>query len=548
MPKEEIYMNMPQVFLSHPAARAVIVTVALVVVSCYPDRQATLVGKDHLDTLTVVQAPAKVFLMDASVALFPEGFRLVEDVVQGRGWRFSSTDALQGIPLEKLPRVQVQIPRDSVVAMTYFQEVVTTGRGFASVLLGLTGGALTPLSLYCIANPKSCFGSCPTVYTRNGANWEFAAELFSYSISRLLESDDLDRLGPLGNFGSPFTLRVVNEALETHHINLMHLVAVRHPAGTLAFPTTDGNIVAVGGLREPFSAVNSEGKDILQTVRHGDDNAYRSDSIMVREVKSGRTSDWIDLRVRPTHRSGSVTLLLRLKNTLLSTLLFYEIVLGSQGVRAIDWTERMNSDRLYAAQFRYIYSEFSGVKIKSWRDGAWKTVGAVPDAGPVGWKDVAIRVPVENEGELALRLEFFPDNMMIDYTGFDLSGDESVLNASELVPSAVRDGIGTLRSGIHPLVNEDDDRYLVTEPGDAYRFVYDLPPGENEEVTLFVRSKGYYTEWIRGDWITAPVGVQRFDLFHIDQTMMRLSELWIRERTAMESLFFRNRIPITEDL
>ena len=91
-----------------------------------------------------------------------------------------------------------------------------------------------------------------------------------------------------------------------------------------------------------------------------------------------------------------------------ATLLFYEIVLGSQGVRAIDWTERMNSDRLYAAQFRYIYSEVSGVKIKSWRDGTWKTVGVVPDAGPVGWKEVAIRVPVENEDELALRLEFFP--------------------------------------------------------------------------------------------------------------------------------------------
>jgi hypothetical protein len=541
-------MNVLQVLAGRQAARAVIVTVVLVSISCFPDRQATLVEKDHMDTLTVVEAPAKVFMMDASVALFPEGFRLKENILLGQGWRFSSIDVVQDIPLEKLPRVLLRIPRDSTVAMTYFEKIVTTGRGFASFFLGLTGGVLTPLSIYCLSNPKACFGSCPTVYTRNGDKWEFAAELFSYSISRLLESGDLDRLGQRGSSGSPFTLRVANEALETHHINLMRLVAVRHPVGTLAFPATDGSIVAVRDLREPCSAVNSEGKDILQAVRYWDDRAYRSDSIMVRQVKSGRTSDWIDLRVRPTHRNGSVTLLLRLKNTLLSTVLFYEIVLASQGVRAIDWTERMNSDRLYAAQFRCIYSEFSGVKIKMWCGGRWMTMGVVPDVGPVGWKPVAVRVPVENDGEVALRLEFFPDNMMIDYAGFDVGGDESVLSASELVPSAVRDRTGALRSDILSLVSDDDERYLVTEPGDVYRFVYDIPPAVGEEVTLFLRSKGYYTEWIRRGWITAPVGLQRFDLYRIDQTMMRLSELWIRDRATMESLFFRTRIPVTEDL
>ena len=298
------------------AARAVIVAGVLMFTSCYPERHATFVGREHLDTVNAVKAPTKVFLSDASVALFPQGFQLKEDVLQGQGWRFPTTGIVKSIPLENLPRESSRIPKDSAIAMTYFEEVVTGGRGFASFFHVLTGAALTPLSIYCLSDPKACFGSCPTVYTGSGDSWSFEAELFSYSISKLLERADLDRLGQQRSSGSAFTLRVANEALETHHINLVNLVAVRHPLGTMAFPTPDAGVVAVRDLREPWSAVNSEGRDVLQTVQYWDDRACRSESTMVRQVKSGRTSDWIDLRIRPPHQNSSATLVMRLKNTL----------------------------------------------------------------------------------------------------------------------------------------------------------------------------------------------------------------------------------------
>jgi hypothetical protein len=516
--------------------------------SCYPDRQATYVGKKDLDTVTVIEAPSKVFLSDASVALFPKGFRLKGDTLQGMGWRYSSLDVVSNVSLERLAQKSVKFPRDSAVAMTYFDQVVTTGRGFASFFHGLFGAAITPLSIYCMTNPKACFGCCPTVYTRNGGSWEFQAELFSYSISRLLESEDLDKLCQRTSPDSAFTLRVANEALETHYINLMQLVAVRHPSGTVAFPTVDGGYAAVGELHAPLSAVNSEGRDVLPKVQFWDDQAYRSDSLMVHEVRSGRSADWIDVRVRPPGRTRSATMVVRLKNTLLSTVLFYEVVLGSQGVKAIDWTQRMNSDRAYAALFRSVYRQFSGVKILIRKDDSWSPLGGIPDAGPVGWKPIAARIPV-NEGEdLVLRLEFFPDNMMIDYIGFDFTDDQNHVDASVVPPCSVKDRTGEPRPDILPLIQGDDDLRLVTESRDVYRFYYDLPPSAGSEMTLFVRSKGYYTEWIRGSWISQPLGADRFDLFQINRTMTRLAELWLQERRNMESLFFRNRIPVSEEL
>jgi hypothetical protein len=269
---------------------------------------------------------------------------------------------------------------------------------------------------------------------------------------------------------------------------------------------------------------------------------------MVQQVKSGRTSDWIDLRVQPPRGSRSATLVVRLKNTLLSTVLFYEVVLGSQGVQALDWTQRMNSDPAYASLFRSVYSEFSGVKIMVHRDGAWSMVGGVPDVGPVGWKPVAVRVPVENDEELLLRMQFFPDNMMIDYLAFSFDTEERRIDASVVPPVAVRDRTGEFRPDILPLIQAKDGRYLLTEPRDVYRFSYNLPAADGFEMSLFLRSKGYYTEWIRGNWISSPRPGRNFDIFHVNQTMTRLADLWIKERGSMESLFFRNRIPVAEDL
>src|SRR5690606_20511973 len=59
----------------------------------------------------------------------------------------------------------------------------------AMVVIGL---ATTTLSLYCVINPKACFGSCPTFYVQGDTVSRLVAEGFSSSISRSLEDVDID--------------------------------------------------------------------------------------------------------------------------------------------------------------------------------------------------------------------------------------------------------------------------------------------------------------------------------------------------------------------
>jgi hypothetical protein len=519
------------------------------VVGCFPDRRATMIDKNNLRGITQSETPTKVFLADASVVLFPKGYTLRHDTLEGLGHRLLATSTVREVAAEQLPLKRMSIPIDSALALTYFQGVTTTGRALASVLLGVTGGVLTPTALYCLSNPKACFGSCPTVYTSDGENWNYEAELFSYSVSTLLESRDLDRIAQPVPSDGRLNVRIANEALESHFINLFRLVAVRHPQGTQVFPTTDGEVVAVRELHPPVSVQNSEGVDVLPHVGGWDDDPYRSDTAMVRQVETGRTSDWIDLRVRAPENARSVTMVLRLKNTLLSTVLFYGVVLGSQGIQAIEWTQRMNTDPLYASQFRAVYSAFSGIRIQALRHGSWDPVASIHDVGPVGWKSVAARIPLEGERDLTVRLEFFPDNIMIDYVGFAFQGDEAIpVSAAEVEPVGLYDRGGAARPDVLSLIKCDDGTYLETDPGDTYRITYDIAPAGNEATTLFVRSKGYYTEWVRGEWVRTVPGRYRFDLFHVDATMKELSAMWLRDKTAMESQFFRNRIPVVEGL
>jgi hypothetical protein len=43
-------------------------------------------------------------------------------------------------------------------------------------------------------------------------------------------------------------------------------------------------------------------------------------------------------------------------------------------------------------------------------------------------------------------------------------------------------------------------RHLVTQPGDAYRLTFRLPPGDGR-FELFLESEGYYYEWMRQEWL-----------------------------------------------
>jgi hypothetical protein len=94
------------------------------------------------------------------------------------------------------------------------------------------------MTAVCAANPKTCFGSCPTFYVSDGKHAMLQAEGFSSSIAPSLEARDVDALYRVHPSGREFIVTMKNEALETHFVRRVRLLAAKRPVG--------GRVLATG--------------------------------------------------------------------------------------------------------------------------------------------------------------------------------------------------------------------------------------------------------------------------------------------------------------
>jgi hypothetical protein len=510
----------------------------LSIAGCFPNFEATTITRKTVARITKIESPTKAYLLDASVVLFPEGFTVRADTIVGQGQRFwlDKSDSLYRTRYIKL---------DSIVAITSYESKISSGRGVGHFLLGVFGTIMTPLSIYCISCPKCCFGSCPTVYTYDDSDMMLEAELFSHSVSKLIEERDLDVLSSKVRSDNTLQLQLTNEALETHYINMFSLLAVEHPRGTKVIPSEKNDFVVIKNPQAPSSAVDREGRNVLSLIEKNDTLTYRTDLGQFSKLAERGEFDRLDFTTDVPEGTRNVKIVIRLRNTLLSTILFYDVVLGSQGISALDWNDRMNHDENYAKQFMQVYKRFSGVTVNVQRDGKWLNHCTIEDVGPIAWKDVATEIPVDKSGKLGVRLEFFPDNVMIDYVAFDFETDAGEhITLRKINPVQILDNTGADWNEILPLIQSDDDKYLVTHPGDFYHFVYSIEKSQASDLTLFVSSKGYYTEWIRGNWLRASTAAYHFDLSDIQGTISHLVQSWLQNKDEIEHKFFQSRIPV----
>lgn len=453
--------------------------ISIVLNSCFPTYKANLVNVDSLSMGTYVEIQAKLFTKDNTIILFPTGFEYGENYVGGEGLIFT-------FPSKFSEKKFLMIPQDSILAMITYEETTSATRHFGSFLFGLTAPPLTFLGIYCLACPKCCFGSCPTIYTFDGENYNLEAELFSEAISKQLENYDIDliRQKPIND---TLKIKITNEALETHYINKFEIVSAIHPKGTEVFNTIEDNLLVINNHLPPIIVNNKEGNNITYFLRNDDNQYYRSGVEKIKELRKGSVFDYIDIELP----QNATKILIKYRNTLLSTTLLYDVVIGSQGIKGLEWTKKMNEDWNYAAQFKMIYEMFSGIKIKIKLNGEWKEIGYFKDAGPLNWKYLAAELKLDNVENNTLRLEFIPDNFMIDYVSFDTTKiNHAEIKTEAIYPFIVLDKSSKENSEIMSFLIENDSNYLITEPGDFYSLNYYVPHIAGKEQTFIIRSKG----------------------------------------------------------
>ena len=357
-------------------ARSVPLALVLMVASCIVHRVDVVPVEVSAEAPIEISSPVKAHLYDGSTVVFPEGINVYDGKVHGRGEKFN-------VALENNKFID-EIALDEIAAMESFQTPVNAAATTAASTVGTAGWiALGTLAAFAL------FGSCPTVYSTDSGDAILEAELFSYSIAPSFQARDIDKLGLKHVQDGHFELDFRNEMLETHYIDHLEVLEVTHAANQVAYPDSAGRPIVVGTTVAPVSAVDQDGRNILPEVTSADGRVWSATKNRLANVGPQNFHDALDFEFSLPKNSGELALVLHMRNSMLNTVLLYDVMLKEQGFAALDWMGHDLNHLGNRAELGWWYRENMGMTVSVWRDGEFRKVGRIGDQGPIAWSERA---------------------------------------------------------------------------------------------------------------------------------------------------------------
>jgi hypothetical protein len=473
-----------------------------------------------------VETPVKAHLKDGSTVVFADGVTVANGMVSGDGRVYDLT-------LENSHLVS-EVPLEDVAAMESYQTPVSTGATTAATAAGSTGillGVGTAMVLL--------FGSCPTVYSFDGNDVALEAELFSYSIAPTFQSRDIDRLDIRSIDDGSFELEVRNEMLETHYIDQLEVLEIVHANSQRVYPDHKGRPLVVGELIAPKLAVDQTGRDFLADVREADELAWSATDDRLAAVTTEDYVDTLDFEFEVPPGSANVALVLRARNSLLNTVLLYDVMLKEQSFGALDWMSHDLGHLGNKMQLGLWYRQNMGMTISVWNKGRYRKVARLGDQGPIAWNEHALLMDTDGDATLKVRLSFVADNWRLDQVA--VSADARRAKTRSVPVAAVASADGP-RADIPAFLQKADKEYLIAQPSDRVNLRFDVGTVDDGQArTFFLASEGYYMEWMRADWLTEE---HRTTFEPGTDALIRAIALYADKRDSYRELFESTRLAV----
>jgi hypothetical protein len=415
------------------------------------------------------------------------------------------------------------------VALFETNRVQTSPAVAAMSVLTVASAAMT---IYCIINPKACFGSCPTFYAADGDDSLLIAEGFSSSVSPALEAFDIDALYRAVPRSREFSLLMKNEALETHVVRCADLLAVRRPAGGCVFATGDSVFREAYQVSSPSVCLAPEGDcwELLAAL-DGRERFSVTDSVDL------GAKEMIELRFDNVPQ-GEIGLVLACRQTLLSTYLFYQ-TLAYMGTSAGQWLALLErGDQDMRSGLGDLEAVLGGIEILvADSAGGWSKVAELNETGPLAADVKVAPLPTGRPGSVRIALRMTKGHWRLDYAALAMLGD--AVTAERIHPHRVLYNGDASPEGLTQLL--DSSRVLVTYPGDRYTLAYRLPV-DFTRYELFLQSRGYYLEWMRQEWLAEESPGMAAAMFLNPAGMLRrLAPEFKRVEPDMETMFWNSR-------
>ena len=421
------------------------------------------------------------------------------------------------------------IPTDSIALLEANRPETVSELAVAGLV---TWTAITGVTTaLCLADPKSCFGSCPTFYLSPDDQGAPVAEGFSSSFARALQARDLDALHAVRPGGSRFSIHMRNEAWETHAVRSVGLRAAPVEPGTRILQTSDGELLPALRFVPPVacSSVTGDCTGSL-TTRDGVELSIWTDTTDL----ARRT----DVVLSFPAVQGPVGVVLSARHSFVSTFVFYQsLAFAGEGAGALlaalergapGARERVLGPARTLGPIEVHVSEGGGV---------WRKVGEFGEAGPIATDRIVFPYEATGAGQTQVRLRMAQGSWRVDELGLTTLG--APVEAVEVPASAVLRAGRADATAFERLA--DPHQSLVTTRGDHYEIVFDLPE-DAERYQLFLESEGYYYEWMRSEWLVEEdPGMTVLLLSNPREGLRRLAPAFKRVERTMEEAFWASR-------
>ncbi|MBL7780315.1 MAG: hypothetical protein JNM22_03790 [Saprospiraceae bacterium] len=451
----------------------------------YRDANALMHQQDSLQ-----QKPfLKAHLKNGDVCILKDTWKVdtVRNIVSGNGSRYDFNRHL-------VEKGELTVVIDSVAIFETNKILENTEDGRITAVSIITMMDLT-LGVICLSNPKACFGSCPTFYIHENDLFHYAdAEGFSNAISPALEYADIDALYHAWPASDTFSLTMKNEALETHCVEDVQLLAVPVQPGEKVYQSPDNRFYRCDRLYPLSKATAAEG-NITALLSAADLSERFSPS----DPQNLRSKEEVFLEFDAEDKQGQLGLVLDFRQTLMTTYFIYNAI-GYMGDEVGDVFARLETSPRLKTGLNGIKKELGSIDVYQWDEqrGEWILQNSLYETGPiaVNRQFVPLRASQQNSERIRLKIVQNKGLWRLDYAALArIVQQEQPL---KIAPSTVLNKGRVDASALHSLRTEG--KYLVSMPGSAYKLQFALPQGA-PHYELFLQSKGYYLEWMRAHWL-----------------------------------------------
>lgn len=495
--------------------------------SNYKDTNSLIHATNNIQTKPYLKAHLK----NGDVCILRDSWIVdtITNVLTGTGTKYNFNRI-------KISEGSISIPIDSVAIFETNKKIKNPEAGRIAAL-SILAGLDVIAGIICISNPKACFGSCPTFYINENDNFHYAdAEGFSNAISPSLEYYDIDALDNKPLFQNTFSITMKNEALETHCVNDVKLLAYPRKKGERVYQSPTNDFYLCENNYSLTHASANEG-DITTLLKNED----RQERFSFSDENNLSNKEEVFLSFNNVKNADKLGLVLNFRQTLMTTYFIYS-AMGYMGDEVGDIFAKMEMNKETKEKLKGgIKKELGNIDIYLWNEqkNDWELQNGVYETGPIAINRQFIPLQhLSSSSKIKLKLVLNKGLWRIDYVA--LTNIKDKVKPIEITPTNILNKGKVDNTALLEIKNPE--KYLISMPGSEYKFNFTLPSADTD-YELFLYSKGYYLEWMREHWLKDK------DLLKLKQMvdnpkkyLMVEAKNYKRYETTMEHEFWNSKI------